>query len=191
MLVFNLNHKTFLFQIHLPKRRSTILEGYELVSLLIDYGCELEHKKSNLRALTPVHLAIFHGQDSIAELFIRSGCDLNSTNLNNEPVLLSLIKANKTHLVRLAVDAGADLHLFTRTLENYFKLTVDQLIDRATDAELRQHLRHLFSGDYKLNSLKHLARLAIRRHLGRKADQQIRLLHIPAKLRAYLQLRDW
>lgn len=166
-------------------------KGYELVSLLIDYGCDLEHKKSKFQALTPVHLAIFHGQDSITELFIRSGCDLNSTNMNNEPVLLSLIKGNKAHLVRLAVEAGADLHLFIHKLENYFKLTIEQLIDRVTDAELRDYLRHLFSADYKLASLKHLTRLAIRRHLGRKADQQIRLLHIPAKLRSYLQLRDW
>ena len=168
-----------------------IATGYELVSLLIDYGCDLEHKKSKFRALTPVHLAIFHSQDSITELFIRAGCNLNSTNINDEPVLLSLIKGNKTHLVRLAVDAGADLHQFTFKLENYFRMSTDQLIERVTDGELREYLADLFSRDYRLNSLKQLSRLAIRRHLGRKADQQIQLLHIPTKLKAYLRLKDW
>lgn len=138
-----------------------------------------------------MHLAIFHSQDSITELFIRAGCNLNSTNINDEPVLLSLIKGNRAHLVRLAVEAGADLHQFTYKLENYFRMTTDQLIERVTDDELRDYLRDLFSHDYRLNSLKQLSRLAIRRHLGRKADQQIQLLHIPAKLKGYLQLMDW
>lgn len=124
-------------------------------------------------------------------MFIKSGCNLNSLNINNEPVILSLIKGNKTNLVRLAVEAGADLQFFTYKLENYFKLTLDQLIDRVTDNELKNYLIHLFSTDYRLNSLKQLSKLAIRSYLGRNADQQIKLLNIPTKLRAYLQLKDY
>jgi len=166
------------------------LTGYELVSLLIDYGCDLEFKKSKFRALTPVHMSIFHNQDSITELFIRSGVNLNSMNINDEPVLLSLIKGNKTNLVRLAVEAGADLSFLTFKLEHYFRLNIRQLIDRVTDRELKDYLIDLFSTDYRMNSLKQLSRLTIRKHLGRKADQQIHLLNIPTHLKKYLQLKE-
>ena len=111
-------------------------------------------------------------------------------NINDEPVLLSLIKGNKTSLVKLAVDAGADLNFLAFKLENYFKLSIDQLIDRVTDKELKDYLTDLFATDYRLNSLKQLSRLAVRKYLGRKADQQISLLNIPSHLKKYLQLNE-
>ena len=110
-------------------------------------------------------------------------------NINDEPVLQSLIKANKTDLVRLAVDAGADLQFLTFKLANYFKMTINQLIERVTDCELKVYLNQLFSGDYRLNSLKQLARLRIRKHLSRKADEKIKLLNLPSNLKMYLLLK--
>lgn len=134
---------------------------------------------------------IFHNQDSITALLIRSGCDLNSLNINDEPVLLSLIRNNKTSLVKLAVAAGADLNYFIFKLERSFKLSIDELIRRVNDLELKDYLTDLFAGDYRSKSLKQLSRLAIRKQLGRKSDKLIKHFNIPVYLKNYLLLNDY
>lgn len=158
------------------------LDGLLTVRDLIDHGCDLNETDHASYGESAIHLSISRGQDRITEALVRAGSDVNARNQRGFSPLHRLAREGKTDMVKLLIAAGAD----TRLPKQFF---VDEagVVRQIADPELR-HLLQSRTGCFP--SLKHLARVSIRRFLERRADHVIRHLNLPSTLRQYLLLLE-
>lgn len=168
------------------------LDSILTVQGLINSGVKLDDLEPGLGE-TPLHLAISRSQDSIIYALIRAGADVNAVNTSGYTPLHRLAQEEKTDLVVLLLAAGAKPHL-----RKSFWLDESGKIRQFKDPKLKHllGLDRLSSGDshlslpFKIPSLKHISRVAIRNWLERKADLVIEQLTLPQTVKQYLLLLE-
>lgn len=165
-------------------RRSSehCLDGLLTVKDLIDHGCDLNDCEPSTFGETALHLAISRGQDRITETLVRSGSNVNSRNQRGYSPLHRLAREGKVDLVKLLIAAGADV-----TLPKQFWVDEEGTVRQIHEPQLRALLAEQ-TGCFP--SLKHLARVRLRRWLERRADVVIKQLNLPNTLRQYLLLME-
>lgn len=78
----------------------------QLIELLLDAGAPIELVSGD--GLTPLQYAFYEGSLDAARLLLKRGAKINSP--VDFPCLAQAMFSSKTEAVRLAIDAGADLH---------------------------------------------------------------------------------
>ena len=158
------------------------LDGLLAVRDLIEHGCDLNESDPASYGEAAIHLAISRGQDRITETLVRAGSELNVRNQRGFSPLHRLAQEGKTDMVKLLMAAGADTKL-----PKQFYVDEAGIIRDFGDSEMR-NLLAARTGCFP--SLKHMARVSLRRFLERRADVVIKQLNLPATVRQYLLLLD-
>ncbi|CAG2167923.1 unnamed protein product [Oppiella nova] len=160
------------------------LDGQDTVRHLIDHNCNLNvyEYDSIVCGENALHLAITRNQDSITEMLVRAGADVNAPNLMGLSPISRLAKEGKTDLMKMMIASGADTNLNTNASLN----------DAIAVNNFRDHeMNHLIKDQNNcFPRLKHLCRVRLRNWLERRADTVVKQIQIPTSIRQYLLLMD-
>lgn len=130
-------------------------EYLEMVSMLIDYGSNLE--MTNSLRQSPLHLAVCANDEVIVKKLINAGCQVDVIDqLGLTPIYYACRNANRK-VLNLLVKSGANLKMYNfEKLKEHLKMTdscalVDDLIEKTKEVQplsalCRTAIRKCFSG---------------------------------------------
>lgn len=81
----------------------------ELVDLMIQNGANV-NKKNQKTNLSPLQYALTYARSSVAELLIKSGADVNVTDVQGNTLLSTAILSYNTYIAKLLIEHGADVN---------------------------------------------------------------------------------
>lgn len=155
------------------------------VQALIEAGVDVNVRDNDSQYMneTPLNVALARGQFSLVEMLVRAGADTVEPNMDRVSPLRSLINSSEHRLARLV--AGMLPRLCQDDLE-----TIDREKLFTDDAFLAKFIYGSVEASIiqRPLPLRHLCRVALRKHHGRHADRCIDRLPLCPEVRSYLKL---
>lgn len=104
---------------------------FDAAKLLMEKGAEI-----NLAGWTPLHYAVFGGNQEILGLLIARGAKLDARAPNGQTALMVAVKLGKLDLVKMLIDADADMDI-----ADYEGVSALQLARKLGQTEIANYLR--------------------------------------------------